>query len=1706
MDKYKELKSSYSSLQDKKEEYEKKLNNELKSRELDKLETFNKRRLNIKLKSFSGYDSPIDIYTFIAEFKKLYEDSVPQSMQAELLKNNHLDGQALSLVRNIDNIQDIWGRLKNVFGDRQVLLQHKLQSLYSIETKSKDPMKTIDFLSKITNSMRDLMQLAATHDIENELYYSNALNQVSEKLGDQRMMRWLTLTCEEPKSGKYKWKQLIDFLEKEMKVHQQKAAIQKSNKQPDTEKPKGGGGKGGRSTYNTFPDQSSCYICGATDHTQTNGPSGTKLVQYFSCKVFVEMTPAERFKTLQQKNLCYQCLFPGARRDQGKHKEGQCQQTFICQHPYHQPFKPRKHILVCEEHKTNQQNLDILEHYRTRCIIRQPVPAYSKEIKLTFHSANDSNDEDPEAIFMLQPISVNGKQFTIFYDSGCYDFIVRHHAIKKLGNRANQQYAGPITMGGVGGISSQSKHGTYKIDLPLIDGTDATLVGPCLDQITQKFPTYKLDGEVINDIRKDYAKSGGDPCNLPLVPKQVGGHTDFMIGIKYSRYFPEEVFKMPSGLTIYRSCFKSPDGSTGVIGGPHPVFNNIKDHHFNTNKFINDQHELFKLGYHVNPDLHLLGYTNKNTDIFITSNSAIEEKSEFFNQSQDVGSEFQYRCINCRGCKSCKELSTTDEVMSVQEEVEQHVINESINVDVCKQNSTAFLPLLHDPSLYLSPNRKIALQIYNQQLRRLSKYSKDKEDVLNSEQKLQTLGYVDYLKNLSPDVQRTLRNTNINNFIPWRAVWKENSVSTPCRIVFDASMKTGSGFSLNDIIAKGRNNMNKLLEIFLRWRGHKVGIHTDVAKMYNTIQLDQTHWCLQRYLWEENLNPDKPPEEKVIKTLIYGVKSSGNQAEHALRETAKIFKDQYPEVHKIITDDVYVDDCITGHQSQSEANHLADNLELVVNHGGFSLKGFTFSNQQPNDKLTADGETVSVAGLKWYPLEDQISLDIQELNFARKYRGKKPNEIKEIPLNLTRRQCVSKASEVFDISGLLTPITATLKMDLHTLVKRKMDWDDILPNDLRHLWSSHFEMIQELKSIKFNRAIVPPDAVNLDITTLDFGDASQDLACSSIYARFKRKQGDYSCQLIFARSLLVPDEYTQPRGELYASIINTHTSEVVRKSFHSTHTGASKFTDSQITLYWINNTSLQLKQWVRNRVNEIHRLTDITSWKYVQSNNMIADIGTRRCTTMTDVDQSSQWINGFQWMTQEVSEFPALTAKEIRLSQVELEKANREAKIPSTHSVYHNQLITDEFLNKTQQRYKFSNYVVDPNRHSFTKVVRVFAIMLRSIKLCRTKGKTKINSSIKPHIILTNEEISQAERYFFQKATQEVKHFVKQKVGKISIEKDGILHHIGRLLPEDSITVAGRMTSTMKDLTSTSFCVPIIDKHSPLAVSIINDIHWNSTVKHSGVETTWREVLKTAYILEGRSLVNFIRSSCPRCRYINKKTIAVEMGPLSQDNLIIAPAFYISQVDLAGPFSSYSQHHKRTTVKIWLVVFCCATTTAVNIKVMEDYSTTSFLQAFTRFSCQVGYPNKLLADEGGQLIKGCETMKLDIVDIAFQLHRDQRINFETCPVGGHNHHGRVERKIREVRSSLEKSMHNKRLSIIQWETMAAILTNSINDAPIAVRNVKGNFEMGDLLTPNRLILGRNNNRAQVVPYLLKMIMTRLSDRTKRSTTLGLTHG
>ena len=280
-------------------------------------------------------------------------------------------------------------------------------------------------------------------------------------------------------------------------------------------------------------------------------------------------------------------------------------------------------------------------------------------------------------------------------------------------------------------------------------------------------------------------------------------------------------------------------------------------------------------------------------------------------------------------------------------------------------------------------------------------------------------------------------------------------------------------------------------------------------------------------------------------------------------------QDQCLIIHKIISDDIYVDDCMSGTSSTPTAYSTADQLELVVNEGGFTLKGFTFSGQDPPKDLSSDGKSVSVAGLKWHSKDDTISLDVQELNFAKKYRGKKPKSLTSIPTKLTRRHCVSKVAELYDITGIITPVIATLKVDLHELVKRKIEWDDILPDNLRCIWVSHFQMMSEIKNLHYKRAVIPHDADSLDIETLDFGDASQALVCAAIYVSFKRKNNSYSCQLIFARSRIVPDGYTQPRGELFAAFVNTHTGQIIKRAFGERHKSSMNFINSHISRNWI---------------------------------------------------------------------------------------------------------------------------------------------------------------------------------------------------------------------------------------------------------------------------------------------------------------------------------------------------------------------------------------------------------------------------------------------------------------------------------------------------------------------------------------------------------
>ena len=79
-------------------------------------------------------------------------------------------------------------------------------------------------------------------------------------------------------------------------------------------------------------------------------------------------------------------------------------------------------------------------------------------------------------------------------------------------------------------------------------------------------------------------------------------------------------------------------------------------------------------------------------------------------------------------------------------------------------------------------------------------------------------------------------------------------------------------------------------------------------------------------------------------------------------------------VNQIVQNNIYVDDCLSGEGNEQEALERADQVELVLNRGGFSLKGVIFSGKEPLNTLTADNTTINVAGITWSPKEDMLSL------------------------------------------------------------------------------------------------------------------------------------------------------------------------------------------------------------------------------------------------------------------------------------------------------------------------------------------------------------------------------------------------------------------------------------------------------------------------------------------------------------------------------------------------------------------------------------------------------------------------------------------------------------------------------------------------------------------------------------------------------------
>ena len=115
---------------------------------------------------------------------------------------------------------------------------------------------------------------------------------------------------------------------------------------------------------------------------------------------------------------------------------------------------------------------------------------------------------------------------------------------------------------------------------------------------------------------------------------------------------------------------------------------------------------------------------------------------------QECGVDINYRCIKCRGCKTCRDSDRINSI-SLLEEAEMELIDQSVKLELVNRKIVCTLPLKGEEEQFLNSNYNQALKILEQQVKQYSKQDNTRELNIKAFNKLFDNGHASYMKDLT---------------------------------------------------------------------------------------------------------------------------------------------------------------------------------------------------------------------------------------------------------------------------------------------------------------------------------------------------------------------------------------------------------------------------------------------------------------------------------------------------------------------------------------------------------------------------------------------------------------------------------------------------------------------------------------------------------------------------------------------------------------------------------------------------------------------------------------------------------------------------------------------------------------------------------------------------------------------------------------------
>uniref|UniRef100_A0A8D8TJ91 Integrase catalytic domain-containing protein n=1 Tax=Cacopsylla melanoneura TaxID=428564 RepID=A0A8D8TJ91_9HEMI len=899
------------------------------------------------------------------------------------------------------------------------------------------------------------------------------------------------------------------------------------------------------------------------------------------------------------------------------------------------------------------------------------------------------------------------------------------------------------------------------------------------------------------------------------------------------------------------------------------------------------------------------------------------------------------------------------------------------------------------------------------QLARNRFFSLEKKLVSNAEFRA---GYDDVIKeNLNEGYLVVAKDQSDHSgyFIPHFLVIRPDKASSKLRCVFDASMKSSSSKSLNDLLFSGPTLYTDLFVVLLNFRLFPIVMVADIRKMFLQIKLNPDDWKYQKILWR--FHPQDQLLSYNLTTVTFGLTCSPFLALRTVKQLAQDEADNFPLAANKVKTDLYMDDLATSVLNTQEACVLFKQMVGLFKAGGFTLTKWASNSQQVLQEI---------------PIEDRLSEIVQwDVDSSVKILGLQWSADADIfyfkinidPKPCTKRNMLSLISRLFDPLGLLAPVILWAKQLIQQLWCLNLSWDETPPPHIVEDWDTFQSQLPMLSNLSFPRHLFVVENCTLQI--FGFGDASIKGYGGVVYSRVVYPTGEIKVNLICAKSKVAPvKSQSIPRLELCAALLLSQLVQNVVSSYKLRFKIEKVlcFSDSTVVLSWIHASPHVWETFVANRVSKIQEIIDITAWWKISGTDNPADCLSRGLRP-AEFCETSLWFQGPSWLYESESQWPVCPFVH-----------EDDTIVPETESV-----ILVQTANTSEHPLKATFLKCS----SWNKLLRVVVYVLRFLK--KLPRKQCIESSDLDLAELEIVKVIQNDHF-----SDDI-HKLKNKV-----PCSKTLIQLSPFLDNGVIRVGGRLRNSELGYEQQH---PVILPSKEQVVKLIVE-HYHRFNLHTGPHLLLSILRRKFWILGGRNFVRHIVQSCNICFKLSPKSQNPFMSDLPKDRVLAScKAFLNIALDFMGPFQvSLSRRRGQKCEKAYICIFVCLATKAIHLEVASDLSTPTFLDAFKRFLARRGPCHSVLSDHGTNFV-GAKNA-LDELYALLQSNEykksfgdeltSHRIAWRFSPPTGAHFNGIAEANVKAVKTHFYRCVGTQILSLSEIFTISTQIECLLNTRPL----------------------------------------------------------